>query len=581
MAQAQLIVTISGKSSRIDLDDQSLTVGRHPSNTLCVADDRLSRHHCMIEPDGGGFKVTDMNSRNGVKLNGDRIAAADLRDGDTILIGRTMMQFIWPSQPASPPQRRVKPHESTRIASPAIAVASDDDDLDIFEPLPDDEPLVSAPASSAEEPPLTHVEAVQSMRQTVTNLPDAGFDPDQVNLLTSRRAPVQAAGEQSEGGGPLLQLLLTAGMQTCATDIHIEPRTEYHAVRMRVDGVMVDMVRLTPEAASKLHGVVKVLCEVDISRKQVVQEGHFTAVTPMRQVDYRVSFTPALNGQKLVIRVLDTSNSPQHTNELGLPKNLRDEIRAVTQRDAGMVMACGPTGSGKTTTLYAIIRDLDVGRRNVITIEDPVEYQVEGITQMPVNEHLGNTFPALLRSVLRQDPDVILLGEIRDAETARIAVQAAVTGHLVLTTVHSRDGIGTIFRLIDLGVEPHMVASAMNLILSQRLVRELCPACKIAAPPTPAERKRLGKVAESIETVHRPKGCARCLGTGYLGRRAVFELLSATSEIRDVLLSNPTMGAMREALNKLGTPTLFDSGAELVAKGITSMHELDRVAGGE
>ncbi len=571
MAKPQLIVTLAGRSSRHDLDDQPLTIGRHPGNRLCLPDDRLSRHHCVVEPEGAFYRVADLGSRNGVKLNGQRIASAYLQSGDLLKLGHTVIQFIGPEPSPPPPGPRITPHQSdpslSRDAPPPPPAA--DLIADAIEPPP-----------PQEEPILDHAGALEKLRRMTADLPRPGFGADELVLMTPRRTPLDAKDADGVGNvAAMLRLLLMVGVQTIATDIHIEPRRDGHAVRMRVDGMMVDVMRLGPDTGVRVCGVVKVLCEIDISRRQVVQEGRFSATAPTRSIDYRVSFTPAIGGQKLVMRVLDTANSPQEVGDLALPKPVFNEIRNVTRRDTGMVMVCGPTGSGKTTTLYAIIRDLDLGKRNVLTIEDPVEYQIEGITQMPVDEQLGNTFATLLRSVLRQDPDVILLGEIRDPETARIAVQAAVTGHLVLTTLHSRDGVGTVFRLIDLGVEPHMVASALNLVVSQRLVRQLCPACKQPVTPSAHDRHRLGHFGDKVEHLYRPRGCERCLGTGYLGRRAIFELLTATSDVRDVLLTNPTMSAMREALSRSPMPTLTDAGARLVARGFTSMAELDRVVG--
>ena len=226
-----------------------------------------------------------------------------------------------------------------------------------------------------------------------------------------------------------------------------------------------------------------------------------------------------------------------------------EEIQKAMKADSGMVLVCGPTGSGKTSTLYAVIRDIDVSERNVVTIEDPVEIQLDGVTQIPVNEAQGNTFAALLRSVLRQDPDAILVGEVRDPETARIALQAAITGHLVFSTVHSKDTIGTIFRLLDLGVEPYLVASGLQLVLAQRLVRKLCPACKIAdASRRPSSSRAWARPAKACEKIYSPRGCPKCVGTGFVGRRGVFELLKVTDEMREIIMKNPSVAEIQKTL---------------------------------
>src|SRR5207248_1847577 len=258
------------------------------------------------------------------------------------------------------------------------------------------------------------------------------------------------------------------------------------------------------------------------------------------------SFAPAMFGQKCVVRILDTANTPYHVWDLQLPEWMFEEIQRAMKGDSGMFLVCGPTGSGKTSTLYAVIRDIDVSERNVVTIEDPVEIQLDGVTQIPVNDQQGNTFSALLRSVLRQDPDAILVGEVRDPETARIALQAAITGHLVFSTVHSRDTIGTIFRLLDLGVEPYLVASGLQLVLGQRLVRVLCPYCKMPVKATGDQLARMGEAGQGLTKIFLPKGCPRCMNTGFSGRRAMFELLRTNDAMRDVIMKNPSLNELQK-----------------------------------
>jgi type II secretory ATPase GspE/PulE/Tfp pilus assembly ATPase PilB-like protein len=342
---------------------------------------------------------------------------------------------------------------------------------------------------------------------------------------------------------------------------------------------MVPVVKLTQAQGHRLLSSIKVLCDIDISQKNVIQEGHFSCQVPGRSIDYRISYTPAMHGQKLVIRVLDLANAPQFLDQLNLPRWMLNNIRKTAKQDAGMVLVCGPTGSGKTTTLYAVLRDIDVEQRNVITIEDPVEYQIGGVTQIPINEGQGNTFHTLLRSVLRQDPDVILLGEVRDRETADTAMQAAMTGHLVLSTVHAKDTIGTIFRLLDLGVEPYLVAQALNVVLAQRLIRKLCDACKAPKKPTPQQTMRMGGVNKSLKSIYYPVGCPRCLNTGFMGRRGLYELLTVSDALRDVILKHPTMASIHEALGRDVFISLQEMGYQIVAEGATAIEEVDRVCG--
>jgi general secretion pathway protein E len=344
---------------------------------------------------------------------------------------------------------------------------------------------------------------------------------------------------------------------------------------------MLSAVELSMAIFRRILGVVKILCQIDTSQKNVVQDGHFSVAVKGRRVDYRVSLTPSMHGQKLVIRVLDSSNAPSRLHELGLVPWMYEKLRAIATKDAGLLLACGPTGCGKTTSLYSCLREIDVEQRNAITIEDPVEYYLEGCTQIPIDHKQGNTFANILRSVLRQDPDVIFVGEIRDIETATVAMQASMTGHLVYTTVHSKDTIGAVFRLLDLGVEAYLVANALNVIVAQRLVRLLCDTCKKPMKPTPTQNMKMGAQLEGVPEIFAPVGCRRCLRTGYIGRRALFELLDINDTMRDVILKTPTIQGLRSIAEQGLFTTLQQYGFQLVAQGVTSMDEIDRVSGSD
>ncbi|MCW5766899.1 MAG: Flp pilus assembly complex ATPase component TadA, partial [Phycisphaeraceae bacterium] len=279
-------------------------------------------------------------------------------------------------------------------------------------------------------------------------------------------------------------------------------------------------------------------------------------------------------------RVLDAANAPRSLIELGLPPYMADRVKRACQKEQGFILVCGPTGSGKTTTLYNALREIDRDTTNVVTIEDPVEYQLEGVTQIPADDAKGNSFGNLLRSVLRQDPDVILVGEIRDEETARTAMQAAMTGHLVFSTVHSKDSISAVFRLLDLKVEPFLVASSLEVVLAQRLVRSLCENCRRPVRITPGQATRMGKFLEGKSEVYIPVGCTACLKTGYRGRRAIFELLDFSDELRDVVLKDPTIASIKNAVGRGMFTTLLQAGWQLAARGSTSLDEVERVVGG-
>jgi len=420
-----------------------------------------------------------------------------------------------------------------------------------------------------------HVVTLQRMTE---RLKQEKFNLEDITLVGTRHQELSCVGNQGSGDGILtLGLLHLVAYQTGSTDIHLEPQADDYTARMRVDGMLIPIVDLPKEVAARVAGVVKVLCEIDFTGLMSIQEGNYSSVAPGRQTDYRVSFTPSVHGQKLAIRVLDASTSLLTVNELGAPKSLCSKLESVMEQNAGMILMCGPTGSGKTTTLYSLLRGIDRKSRNVMTIEDPVEYQIEGVTQSSVDADRGKNFSDMLRALLRQDPDVLLLGEIRDQETAKIAMQATMTGHLVLSTVHAKDTLNTVFRLLDLGADPNMVASSLDVVLAQRLVRLLCTHCAKRRRPTAAEASKMGRYARDM--VYESAGCDRCLGTGYSGRRALFELLSIDERMKDVMLKSPTLGQLRESVKGQGFVTLRKHGYQVVGQGLTTLGEIDRVIG--
>lgn len=539
---------------QVQLTQAPVTIGRSPQNVLAIDDQLASRQHCVIENHPKGYVLRDLDSRNGTKMNNAKVAKVLLKPGDVFAIGGTRFRYV---DIKRTDDAAVIPLDPTSTGTPVATSNTQDDPQARLRQLAGLD-LPNAPKPEA----LTLIDA----RSSVVHASTGGEDDDDQNVT----------GE----GIAFLKLLLFTAMHTGASDIHIEPKSDKHIIRLRVDGIMVDAESMTNAIAGKVFGGIKVLSHIDIAQRQAIQEGHFSSLLkPKRRVDYRVSFTPTMHGQKLVLRVLDMANAPQKLDQLELPAWMLQDMRKTSKQSAGMILVCGPTGSGKTTTLYSVLRDIDLAKRNVITIEDPVEYQIEGVTQMPIDDKHGNSFHSMLRSVLRQDPDVLLLGEIRDSETAATAMQAATTGHLVLSTVHSKDTVGTIFRLLDLGVEPFLVVSSLNLILAQRLVRLLCPSCKGAKKPTPGETMLISLPGSEVAKIHYAVGCEKCLGTGYLGRRALFELLTMNDTMRDIILKKPTMSDIREALKRTVFISLQDGGYQMVAQGVTSMQEVERVVG--
>ncbi len=536
-----------GRGRPIGLKDDPITIGRHPDNRLRLKDDMASRHHCVIEPDRkGGHRLRDLGSRNGTKLNGMRVTESVLSPGDTIRIGA--IEFVVEGK-GSPIHEGAHPNGGAPAGATKGAAAS-----------------------------AQSVEWVGEVRSVIDALAAPGVDDENLQLVDARGQNTSALAGAADGP-QALRLLLRAASRTRATDIHVEPKGDTFNVRVRVDGQMVWIVELPTKVGELMSGLIKTACHMHAAARDAVQEGHFSCRFPDRRCEYRVSFTPSVHGQKLVVRVLDQRGVPMALSDLGLISYMEQRIDSVCNMDAGMILVCGPTGSGKTTTLYNALREIDRDTRNVITIEDPVEYQLDGVTQIPIDTKQGNTFGTLLRSVLRQDPDVILLGEIRDEETARVAMQAAMTGHLVFSTVHSKDSISAVFRLLDLKVESYLVANSLNLVLAQRLVRRLCDHCKREIPVPPGLSTKMGRFLGNKRTLQQSVGCKRCLGTGYRGRSALFELLDVNDELRDMILTNPSIQAMKRVIAEGLFTTLTQYGYRLAAEGITSMDEVERVTG--
>jgi general secretion pathway protein E/type IV pilus assembly protein PilB len=362
-----------------------------------------------------------------------------------------------------------------------------------------------------------------------------------------------------------------------ASDIHLEPKRERTVVRLRIDGAMLEDSALTPDVALQVVSRVKVLARMDIAERRIPQDGQLTVETgPNARVHLRASSFPCIFGEKVVLRVL-LGQELIGFEQLGLTAEIRARVREIVRRPQGFVVTCGPTGSGKTTTLYSFMQLLDTSRVNVMTLEDPVEVDIPTITQGQTHPRAGFTFASGLRAILRQDPDVILVGEIRDAETATIALQAALTGHLVLTTLHTASTVETIVRLVDLGVEPWVVGNALSAVIAQRLVRVVCPMCretvKLEADLWDGDEVLLPAGSDMV----RPRGCRACFGTGYKGRAGIFEVLVVDDDLRDMVKSKAGQREYRAWLGARHVPSLRRVGFEKVREGITTVDEVMRV----
>ena len=372
----------------------------------------------------------------------------------------------------------------------------------------------------------------------------------------------------------LVNLLLLEALEARASDVHLEASTRGQQVRYRVDGVLQEAPSPPAHLAAAVVSRLKIMAELDIAERRVPQDGRIRLRLQDRQVDVRVSTVPTLHGESIVLRLLDKEQHHGSLDQLGMAPETLARFQGAIARPHGIVLATGPTGSGKTTTLYAALDRLRTGREKILTVEDPVEYELSGIAQVPVNEKVGVTFATALRALLRQDPDVMLVGEIRDRETAEIATHAALTGHLVLSTLHTNDAPSAITRLIDLGVAPYLVASTVEAVLAQRLVRLLCPHCKRAAEPGAEQRALLGDPATPVYVA---VGCDRCRGTGFRGRTGIYELVWMDEEVRGLVVAHRPAGELRRAALGKGMISLREDGLRQVRAGTTTLDEVLRV----
>ena len=373
----------------------------------------------------------------------------------------------------------------------------------------------------------------------------------------------------------LVNSVIEHAIRIDASDIHIEPSESKMRVRMRIDGILQEVMTAPKNAHPAVITRIKIIGGMDIAEKRIPQDGRVETVIAGRQIDMRLSILPTVNGEKVVIRLLGRSELALTKNALGLSEHNEAMFDKIVQSPNGIILVSGPTGSGKTTTLYTVLKDLNQPTTNIVTVEDPVEYRMNGVNQVQVNVRAGMTFANGLRSILRQDPDIILIGEIRDGETAEIAIRASITGHLVLSTIHTNDAASTVTRLVDMGIEPYLVSSSVVGIIAQRLVRKICPRCKESYKPSHAEAMQL-KMREP-KPLFRGAGCPECNGSGYKGRTAIHEILVVTREIRELIDRRATTDQIRTVSMRQGTTTLMDTCIKLVLDGITTTAEMLKV----
>ena len=382
---------------------------------------------------------------------------------------------------------------------------------------------------------------------------------------------------QAFGDSPTVRLVnqvLIKAVSVGASDIHFEPYENEVVVRLRMDGELHDYITIAPSKYSEVVSRIKVMANLNVAEKRIPQDGKFPIRVGDKEYDIRVSTVPTVFGERIVLRLLDRSGKLLTLEDLGLSKEDLKKVEELISRPYGIILVTGPTGAGKTTTLYAMLLKLKSPRKNIITIEDPVEYQIKGISQIQVNPKVGLTFAKGLRSVLRQDPDIIMVGEIRDTETAQIAVQSALTGHLVLSTLHTNDAPSAVTRLKDMEIEPFLIASALEGVIAQRLVRKVCPYCKEPYKPSKEELEKLGLNPSGDYTFYKGKGCEHCLGTGYRGRIAIFEVLVFDEELKKLVVKTQDANEIRNLAVKKGFKTMLQDGIEKILKGITTSEEV-------
>ena len=446
---------------------------------------------------------------------------------------------------------------------------------------------------------IAEVSRITGSDLTIRNLADEDFDAMLSKLYSGRQnsseavmanmqdfvdlesaaAELEEAGDllDAEDDAPIVRLLnaiLAESLKESASDIHIEPYEKEALVRFRLDGVLRTVLTPSIQIAPLLISRIKVMSKLDIAERRLPQDGRMAVRLGGRSIDLRVSTMPSSHGERVVMRLLDKDTGKQQTSDLGMPQKTKEELLDLISRPHGIILVTGPTGSGKTTTLYSALQQMDRQQRNIMTVEDPVEYDLPGISQTQINLRAGMTFARGLRAILRQDPDVILIGEIRDGETAEIATQASLTGHLVLSTLHTNTAAGAITRLQDLGVDSFLLASTVRGIASQRLVRKLCVKCREKVQPNEFNRNLL-KLPEGAE-VYQSCGCADCNNTGFIGRQALFELVTVTPELQTLIHENAGELELEQLIRRT-IPSIRDAGFDLVREGVTTVEEVLRV----
>lgn len=432
------------------------------------------------------------------------------------------------------------------------------------------------------------IQPVISEKELIVNAIDKYYEEETAKKLleefedtyhTSNMEEINEDELADVNSAPIVKLvnsIIGQSIKMKSSDIHIEPFADEIRVRFRVDGDLQEIMILPKKSLSAIVTRIKIMGKMDIAEKRVPQDGRIESIVQGKEIDMRISTLPTVYGEKIVIRLLDRSSFLYSKEELGFNDSDLKIVNKILRQPYGIILVTGPTGSGKTTTLYTMLKELNSEEKNIITVEDPVEYKLQGINQVQVNNKAGLTFANGLRSILRQDPDIIMVGEIRDAETAQIAVRAAITGHLVLSTLHTNDTASSIVRLIDMGIEPYLISSAVIGIMSQRLVKKLCNNCKVSYEANNTEKRILGFESEKNFMLYKPKGCNTC-NNGYKGRTAIHEVMPIDEEIRELIDGKATTDEIKNIAIKKGMSTLLNKAQHLAMDGVTTVDEVLKV----
>ncbi len=415
---------------------------------------------------------------------------------------------------------------------------------------------------------------------------DVVFSDTNANKAADEYMRIQSSGADFDdnnldiNSAPIVKLvtsLIESGVRMKASDIHIEPEVDKMRVRMRIDGVLYETLSISNKPHNAIVSRIKIMANMNISEKRIPQDGRILTEVDGREIDLRVATIPSTQGEKVVIRILDKQSLVEGIHNLGLSESGEEKFKSIINRPYGMVLVTGPTGSGKTTTLYTVLMSLNNVNRNIVTIEDPVEYDIPGIYQTQVNPKAGLTFATGLRGFMRADPDVVMVGEIRDEETADVAVNAALTGHLVLSTLHTNDSVGAVARMVEMGVKPYILASSLSGVIAQRLVRKICPHCKTEYEATLQDKLAIGLPEDKDYILYKGAGCENCNDTGYKGRIGVFEILPISNELRNLITKDTSTNKLFEAAKKEGLVTLREDGVDKVLRGVTTVQEVLRI----